>query len=300
MSNRDEFFCRPTQRATIRDLPDGTKILSPLDLGRDEHGTWIGITSTGKIAVLVNYREEGDVFSKVSRGIIPIEYLSSSDEDEEWHDLIQSSLKRGINGMGPVKLQDIGGFSFVYGKLQIDENTGNIKPLNIISNRGDRGKIHSYNQMNDLHEDVARQQTFSLSNALYYHPWKKTVMATEALGELVETARADRYSHDQLVESCFDVLSKDTYNPIVREGPEGLRDEKLAELRNLIFIPPLEVNCLTPSVSGKSIYNRFYGTRTQTVIMLHKSGNLHYYERDLHSDDSEAVKVQDQHFQFKI
>lgn len=58
LSNRDEFFVRPTQRAHFRELSNGVKLLSPLDLGRPEHGTWIGVTTNGKLSVVLNYREE--------------------------------------------------------------------------------------------------------------------------------------------------------------------------------------------------------------------------------------------------
>ncbi|CUM68146.1 uncharacterized protein PRCAT00005863001 [Priceomyces carsonii] len=58
LSNRDEFFRRPTKPAHFRELASGTKILSPLDLGRPERGTWIGVTTSGRLAVLVNYRED--------------------------------------------------------------------------------------------------------------------------------------------------------------------------------------------------------------------------------------------------
>lgn len=59
LSNRDEFFRRPTEPADFRDTEDGkVKILAPLDLARPEHGTWIGVGTDGKLAVLLNFREE--------------------------------------------------------------------------------------------------------------------------------------------------------------------------------------------------------------------------------------------------
>lgn len=61
LSNRDEFYKRPTMPANFRDIGNDVKLLSPLDLARQEHGTWIGVTTNGKIAVLVNYREENDM-----------------------------------------------------------------------------------------------------------------------------------------------------------------------------------------------------------------------------------------------
>lgn len=59
LSNRDEYFKRPTQRAHFKDY-DGVRVLSPLDLGRQEHGTWIAVNTDGKLAVLVNYREKSN------------------------------------------------------------------------------------------------------------------------------------------------------------------------------------------------------------------------------------------------
>lgn len=57
LSNRDEYFKRPTMSAHIRNVGEGIKVLSPLDLERPEHGSWIGVTNKGRIAVLLNYRE---------------------------------------------------------------------------------------------------------------------------------------------------------------------------------------------------------------------------------------------------
>ena len=57
LSNRDEYYRRPTKLAHYRTINDHDKILSPLDMCRPEHGTWLGVTTSGKVAILVNYRE---------------------------------------------------------------------------------------------------------------------------------------------------------------------------------------------------------------------------------------------------
>ncbi|OBA16957.1 DUF833-domain-containing protein [Metschnikowia bicuspidata var. bicuspidata NRRL YB-4993] len=292
-SNRDEFFARPTQLATVRDLHTGARILSPLDLGRDEHGTWIGVTSEGRIAILVNYKEPEFVPSKVSRGILPIDYLSSTLSDEEWYKTLDDNLTKSACTGVPVSLKDIGGFTLIYGKLEVDPVLGNLIPLNIMSNRGDRGKIHVTGpDEGGLHGKVARQKHFSVSNSLYYEPWPKVKLGEAKLAELVSTAVEKSYSRDELAEACFQILSTDTYNPTIRYSGDEFSEAKLEELCNSIFIPPLE----TKSATGTS--PEFYGTRTQTVIMFHKSGVIHYYERDLYDSESRVQRVKNQHFVF--
>lgn len=305
LSNRDEYFARPTQLATLRRMKDGGNVLSPLDLGRPEHGTWIGVTSTGKIAVLVNYREVGLFVSEVSRGILPLEYLTSDlTDDEQWYNTLEEKLSKATIAGTPAKLDQIGGFSLVYGKVEVDAATGRLKPLNIMSNRGDRGKVHSFADCaTDLHEEIAKRSVFGLSNSLYYHPWKKVELGTSKLRTLVADAVEEDYSLDRLVESSFELLLTDTYDPEVRNLGEGASLEKLKELQNSIFIPPLEYESSTVAsdkLFSPPPFGQYYGTRTQTVIMYHKSGTLHYFERDLHPDDQKAMKIRRQHYKFDL
>lgn len=65
--NRDEFFTRPT--APLSFWKDNKEILAGRDLERC--GTWLGVTRSGKIGALTNYREvRGNTPSPVSRGEI--------------------------------------------------------------------------------------------------------------------------------------------------------------------------------------------------------------------------------------
>lgn len=291
LSNRDEYFGRPTELANIRNLPNGDKILSPLDLGRKEHGTWIGVTSLGRLAVLVNYSEPGMSISEVSRGILPIEYLTSDLDDDAWYESLEEKLAQKFAVEKKRVLNLIGGFTLVYGKLTINPKTKKINPLNIISNRGDRGKIHANPDLaGDLHLQIALQETFSVSNSLYYEPWRKVKLGCDGLSELVDSAVNLHYTHETLVEECFGVLSRDSF-----PAPEIKHDlpEKTTQLKDSIFIPPVICN------KGSSI-PVLYGTRTQTVILLHKSGILHYYEKDLHSTEEREIKIKNQHFEFDL
>lgn len=307
LSNRDEFFARPTQLATLRTLKNGTQLLAPLDLARPEHGTWIGVTSLGRVAVLVNYREMGLIVSEVSRGILPLEYLESDfDNDDEWYDNLEHRLtSRRVDGK-PTTLSQIGGFSLVYGTIQVDPANGRVKPLNIMSNRGDRGKIHSYTECStDLHEKVARMAHFGLSNSLYYNPWKKVTLGVSLLENMVSKAVAEHYSLEQVVESCYEILSTNTYDPEVAKKDSLFSMEKLAELQNSIFIPPIDYGSTatmagTEKSASPSPLGQTYGTRTQTLVIYHKSGTLHYVERDLQPDGHGSTKVDNRHFKFDL
>lgn len=291
LSNRDEFFARPTQLAQFRQGPNGTEFLSPMDLGRPEHGSWIGVSKSGKIAVLVNYREESMIWGSVSRGILPIDYLTSNVPDDEWYYTLEDRLSKRANR--PTKLADVGGFTLLYGQLKLDKN-GKLEPLNIISNRGDRGKVHVSEMSSALaHEATATQKTFGLSNSLFYEPWEKVALGQEMVSNLVK--QTSGFSPSQLAEACFKVLSHNTYSEEISQN--GTFNEIMYELRNTIYVPPLDTK--QPSNVGSNM-GRFYGTRTQTVILLHKSGTLHYFERDLFSNDLDDKNVRSQHREFSL
>ncbi|MBN8207628.1 NRDE family protein [Bacillus sp. NTK071] len=71
VANRDEFYERPTERAHFWE--DEPEILAGRDL--KAMGTWLGVTTTGKIAALTNYREPGEKPQEKSRGDLPLDYL---------------------------------------------------------------------------------------------------------------------------------------------------------------------------------------------------------------------------------
>lgn len=301
LSNRDEFFKRPTMPAHFRDVGNGVKLLSPLDLARQEHGTWIGVTTNGKIAVLVNYREndQREAISEVSRGILPLDYLCGKELDNEWKDNLAATFRDGRN---TIDLKKIGGFSLLYGKLSINPQTGKIHHLNILSNRGDQGKVFKsketskdiangeINLSNDTSDteddDIPHKTTFGLSNSLYNKPWDKVKLGESLLSKLIDESIINNYSQDQLIEKCFQLLSHDTYNSKILYSDDF--EKKFAELKYSIFIPPIVRNNYyeTDSVA----VGKYYGTRTQTIILLDKYGNLNYYEKNIHNSDDIDLK----------
>lgn len=264
--------------------------------------------------------------SEVSRGIIPLEYLASEELDDDWYNHLEASLAKKTVGGKQMELRQIGGFSLLYGRLRVDKKTGKIGHLNIISNRGDRGTVHetSTEKANGdegagatkgprigtsspsdglvTHENTSTtyKTTFGLSNSLFYNPWRKVELGEKSLKRVIEEAVSKDYSHEQLIEACYDVLSQDTFDKKAADEESDL-NMKFRHLQASVFIPPLVTNFIPTSREENDTVGKLYGTRTQTIIALHKSGVLHYYERDIHdSDDLEKAALREQHFEFQL
>jgi uncharacterized protein with NRDE domain len=73
-ANRDEFFARPTEPA--RFWPEAPSILAGRDL--EQGGTWLGMTRTGRIAAVTNFRDgTHQRTSRHSRGWLVRDFLLS-------------------------------------------------------------------------------------------------------------------------------------------------------------------------------------------------------------------------------
>lgn len=72
LANRDEFYDRPTRPAGF--WAEDPNVLAGRDLRR--HGTWLGITRTGRWAALTNFREPSEAAFERSRGDIVRDYLT--------------------------------------------------------------------------------------------------------------------------------------------------------------------------------------------------------------------------------
>ncbi|MBF0287530.1 MAG: NRDE family protein [SAR324 cluster bacterium] len=81
VSNRDEFYHRPTESAAFwSNAPD---LLAGKDL--QNQGTWLGITRTGRIAALTNFRDS-DLENKemLSRGWLVRDFLLGQADPEQY------------------------------------------------------------------------------------------------------------------------------------------------------------------------------------------------------------------------
>ncbi|KAH3671936.1 hypothetical protein OGAPHI_000122 [Ogataea philodendri] len=268
ISNRDEYFSRKTQHAAFHQ--DNPSLLYPKDLARQEHGTWIGINKNGKIAVLLNYREPklGDCVGKISRGAIPIEFLQSDLAPEKWEHEIGSQTET---------LQDIGGFSLLFGKVNVDRSTNGAQPLRIFSNRS-----------NACESAFNTYKTIGMSNSKYHEPWPKVHVGTELLEKCVKSSVDENWSQEQLIEQLFAILS--TAIPEREKWKDMSYNDAFDLLPNSIFIPPV----------WSDAANDYYGTRTHTIIMLNKNGQVTYIERDLHTSRNLDEAPQTRKYEFSL
>ena len=90
-ANRDEFYNRKT--ATANYWSDHPQILAGRDL--EAGGTWLGMTKSGKISMLTNYRDLKNINPNApSRGQLVSDYLISSRTGEAYMQSVESDGKK--------------------------------------------------------------------------------------------------------------------------------------------------------------------------------------------------------------
>ena len=143
-SNRDEFYERPTAPAHF--WGDHPSILAGRDL--KEMGTWLGVTKTGRIAILTNFRDlASEQLERKSRGNIAKQFLTSEKEPLALFEQLQQN-KMKYNG-----------FNFVGGTIDQLYHYGN----------------------NELSITSFKPGTYSVSNGPLNVSWPKTKKAKNML-----------------------------------------------------------------------------------------------------------------------
>ncbi|KAJ4315314.1 hypothetical protein N0V94_006010 [Neodidymelliopsis sp. IMI 364377] len=297
LNNRDEYLHRPTAAASWWPDPD-SQVLGGYDLHRPAHGTWLGMTRQGRIAVLTNYREQNQaiVQGARSRGVIPNAWLKSGpDSSQTAADFARQMIEEdGVEG--------VGGFSLSYGFVQ-DVARG--EGLVVVSNR-----TPSVSGIVRLLQQPG--QTTALSNAAYGdRSWPKVVNGEQWTAAAIRDSIAAGESRAQLVDRLLAVLSTDTM-PRQREDEEW--DMYLSQLRHSVFVPAigrdhLKANGMPRHEVGDVVKERAtdatsgcYGTGKQTVVLVDKDGGAFYLERTLFDSDAKPIErgEGDHVFEFKI
>ncbi len=163
-ANRDEFYERPTSHAHWWN--ESPRIFSGRDLSRG--GTWLGVSETGRIAAVTNYRQGDRVSpSARSRGLLVSDFLVGANKPQEYFEKVKrdSALYDGFNLIA-----------------------GDALGLYYYSNRGDGfTKIAA-----GVH---------ALSNHLLDTPWPKLIRSQQAFA-----AAVDRKG-EELVSELFTLLA---------------------------------------------------------------------------------------------
>lgn len=185
-ANRDEFYHRPTAPAAF--WPDHPQVLAGRDLA--EGGTWLGVTRSGRFALVTNYREGGARRDGIpSRGRLVSDFLTG-DEAPEIYALRIATQAHTYNG------------------------------YNLIV--GDRTMVvYQSNRVEGIRR--LTEGVYGLSNHLLDTPWPKVRRSKETLFKLLELAGP------ALMEGLFRMLA-DHSRPGDPELPEtgiGLAWERL-------------------------------------------------------------------------
>ena len=151
-ANRDEFYERPTAPAEFWD--DTPHLLAGKDLKAG--GTWLGITGSGKIAAITNYRDPSSIKeSAPSRGRIVSNYLLGSESPDDY---LTKLLKVG----------------------------GRYNGFNLIL--GDHEQLYWYSNRCEEFRPLSAG-IYGLSNHLLDTPWPKINLSKETLANLISKGK---------------------------------------------------------------------------------------------------------------
>ena len=294
-----EYLNRPTARAAWWDSPND-HVLGGRDLLREIRGTWLGITKAGRIAVLTNFREQGQEYrGAISRGAMANAFLMQPpNELQDTKDFVKTLVENeGVSG--------IGGFSLVCGKIG--------EPLAVISNRTPDVKSTQW---------VAKTpgETVGLSNAAFGdRSWPKVVEGERLLASLISRDSENSSGKGQLVEEMMQILSIDT---LPRRKKDEDFDSYIFQLRNSILIPVIggegidgtqadsiasANNTQQIRVTGSSRTPKdnvgmggFYGTQKQTVLLVDHKGHATFVERTLYDERGRNIPEQERDLVFEF
>lgn len=162
-ANRDEFYNRPTEQAHFWE--DKLNILAGRDL--QARGTWLGISETGKIAALTNFREglkQKD--NAPTRGLLTVNYLKDFLKPADYLSKIKS-ISNEYNG-----------FNLVLGEIE---------------------NLYYFSNKRNLVEKL-ETGVYGLSNGLLDSNWPKVLESRIKFQEIIKKT-------DLLTDDVFKILS---------------------------------------------------------------------------------------------
>jgi len=169
-ANRDEHYNRPTAPLCYWD--DAPDILAGRDL--KHNGTWLGVTRTGRIAAITNFREPDlQIEDAPSRGHLVSNFLVSKESPITYIERVKS-MGHKFNGFN----------LFV----------------------GDRAELFYYSNRKN-HIEKLKPGVYGVSNRFLDTPWPKVTKGKSELKKLIDNT--NKFNH----EDIFGILKNSSYPP---------------------------------------------------------------------------------------
>ncbi|EJU03309.1 DUF833-domain-containing protein [Dacryopinax primogenitus] len=280
-SNRDEFLHRATTHARFHNFEikipgddDEATPEKPGDVlsGRDlvAGGTWLGINRKGRIAVLTNITEEYQTWP-TSRGDLPHNFLNPPANKFE-------TLDDYVRHLTTPPSDSYAGFNL----LLAAPSKGGIDNFEVtrLTNSGGGGPItaRSLRDNERAHGGMSNGVDGAAEGE-----WRKVIEGSEKLQKILEVG----LDEDGMIQATFDALS------ICRTPPQTRQ-----QLRTSIMIPPLLIPITgkvppggneppVPDPVTKEI-GLWYATRLSTVLLVKKTGEVTFVERDIWALDPDT------------
>ncbi|KAJ5232373.1 hypothetical protein N7468_005329 [Penicillium chermesinum] len=290
IDNRDEFLRRPTSAPDWWPEPH-SHVLGSRDLARATHGTWMGVTKQGKVAVLTNYQEEksSQAIGAFSRGLIVNKWLATPpNHDESTHDFVQSMINSP-------EARQVGGLQFT-----------------IVSNR-------SLNMDQITWVAGETGQTWGLSNTFVDdRTWPKILDGESLMESAIQDHVKAQEDEESLIERLLGVLNTNRLPPLSEEEESSIEATNIgcyiSHMRKSILIPrlprdgsntPQENETEESAANGTPKLDYLsgpYGTEKQTILLAQRDGRVRYFERTLYDNNLQAIPAGkgDRSFEFHI
>ncbi|KNZ72029.1 Ser/Thr-rich protein T10 in DGCR region [Termitomyces sp. J132] len=266
-SNRDELLRRPTLDAHFHNFEAKTEdgsVEGNILSGRDilAGGTWFGVTRTGKVALLTNISEPPVKACKFSRGSLTSFFLLSDSFEP-----LEGEVRRII------PQEAFAGFNLLLFKPTAPQANGQLHYDSLlVTNHGAGGSI----QCRPL--SAKERICGCVSNAIDGDNavWPKVEHVTLDFAAILQTLSSDT-TENELVEQMFNILN---WHP-----PEHITDR--SQLRNTVHVLPFPI-----TVEGAPQGDNRYGTRLSTILLIKKTGDALFIERDIWTlADGEVIRV---------
>ena len=233
LSNRDEFWHRPTEPLTDWVLPGGTRVHGGRDV--EAGGTWVGFGQQGRVAMVTNVRRWPPESAPRSRGGLATGWLDSRLGWEAWLAEYPAAAYGGVNlVLGAVAPHKIG-----------TDTTG--QHWVWLTNREPEDATQAERLAPGWWGRALGPGLYGLSNAALDTPWPKTLAFKSALAQALPA-----WDTRPLVDAMLDT----------REAP-------LASLPQTGVPPALERHLSAAFVHDPE---RGYGTRSSLIAVADHTG----------------------------